>query len=148
MGYLVMAFTLVFFLIVGNTENRRAASQHELVNEVSASYVANDMLRIASIVNDLRYDNPMNAMNDGAIDIAQLPLVPSPDNRVKAVISNGRLWVWAADFPGLVNALATHSVSSSLVCIVSGGRLKMMDGTDMNLSLPVELTDGNIVYLN
>ncbi|KMK84139.1 type IV pilus biogenesis protein PilM [Pectobacterium brasiliense] len=145
MGYLIMAFTLVFFLIVGNTENRRAASQHESVNEVSASYVANDMLRIASIVNDLRYDNPMN---DGAIDIAQLPLVPSPDNRVKAVISNGRLWVWAADFPGLVNALATHSVSSSLVCIVSGGRLKMMDGTDMNLSLPVDLTDGNIVYLN
>ncbi|MCY9848939.1 type IV pilus biogenesis protein PilM [Pectobacterium jejuense] len=145
MGYLVMAFTLVFFLIVGNTENRRAASQHESVNEVSASYVANDMLRIASVVNDWRYDNPMN---NGAIDIAQLALVPSPDNRIKAVISNGRLWVWAADFPGLVNALATHSVSSSLVCIVSGGRLKMMDGTDMNLSLPVGVTDGNIVYLN
>ncbi len=145
MGYLIMAFTLVFFLIVGNTENRRAASQHESVNEVSASYVANDMLRIASVVNDLRYDNPMN---DGAIDITQLPLVPSPDNRIHAMVSNGRVWVWAADFPGLVNALATHSVSSSLVCIVSGGRLKMMDGTDMNLSLPVELTDGNIIYLN
>lgn len=145
MGYLIMAFTLVFVLIVGNTENRRSASQHESVNEVSASYVANDMLRIASVVNDLRYDNPMN---DGAIDITQLPLVPSPDNRIHAMVSNGRVWVWAADFPGLVNALATHSVSSSLVCIVSGGRLKMMDGTDMNLSLPVELTDGNIVYLN
>ncbi|MEI3776106.1 type IV pilus biogenesis protein PilM [Pectobacterium brasiliense] len=145
MGYLIMAFTLVFVLIVGNTENRRAASQHESVNEVSASYVANDMLRIASVVNDWRYDNPMN---DGAIDITQLPLVPSPDNRIHAMVSNGRLWVWAADFPGLVNALATHSVSSSLVCIVSGGRLKMMDGTDMNLSLPVDLTDGNIVYLN
>ncbi|WP_233953332.1 type IV pilus biogenesis protein PilM [Pectobacterium versatile] len=140
-----MAITLVFFLIVGNTENRRAASQHESVNEVSASYVANDMLRIASVINDWRYDN---AMNDGVIDIAQLPLVPSPDNRINAMISNGRLWVWAADFPGLVNALATHSVSSSLVCIVSGGRLRMMDGTDMNLSLPVGVTDGNIVYLN
>ncbi|MBA0170411.1 type IV pilus biogenesis protein PilM [Pectobacterium versatile] len=145
MGYFIMAITLVFFLIVGNTENRRAASQHESVNEVSASYVANDMLRIASVINDWRYDN---AMNDGVIDIAQLPLVPSPDNRINAMISNGRLWVWAADFPGLVNALATHSVSSSLVCIVSGGRLRMMDGTDMNLSLPVGVTDGNIVYLN
>ncbi|GKW03169.1 type IV pilus biogenesis protein PilM [Pectobacterium carotovorum] len=145
MGYFIMAITLVFFLIVGNTENRRAASQHESVNEVSASYVANDMLRIASVINDWRYDN---AMNDGVIDIAQLRLVPSPDNRINAMISNGRLWVWAADFPGLVNALATHSVSSSLVCLVSGGRLRMMDGTDMNLSLPVGVTDGNIVYLN
>ncbi|GKV90416.1 MULTISPECIES: type IV pilus biogenesis protein PilM [Pectobacterium] len=145
MGYFIMAITLVFFLIVGNTENRRAASQHESVNEVSASYVANDMLRIASVINDWRYDN---AMNDGVIDIAQLLLVPSPDNRINAMISNGRLWIWAADFPGLVNALATHSVSSSLVCIVSGGRLRMMDGTDMNLSLPVGVADGNIVYLN
>ncbi|MFJ5317556.1 type IV pilus biogenesis protein PilM [Pectobacterium versatile] len=145
MGYFIMAITLVFFLIVGNTENRRAASQHESVNEVSASYVANDMLRIASVINDWRYDN---AMNDGVIDIAQLLLVPSPDNRINAMISNGRLWIWAADFPGLVNALATHSVSSSLVCIVSGGRLRMIDGTDMNLSLPVGVTDGNIVYLN
>ncbi|MEI7152629.1 MULTISPECIES: type IV pilus biogenesis protein PilM [Pectobacterium] len=145
MGYFIMAITLVFFLIVGNTENRRASSQHESVNEVSASYVANDMLRIASVINDWRYDN---AMNDGVIDIAQLPLVPSPDNRINAMISNGRLWIWAADFPGLVNALATHSVSSSLVCIVSGGRLRMMDGTDMNLSLPVGVADGNIVYLN
>lgn len=145
MGYFIMAITLVFFLIVGNTENRRAASQHESVNEVSASYVANDMLRIASVINDWRYDN---AMNDGVIDIAQLRLVPSPDNRINAMISNGRLWIWAADFPGLVNALATHSVSSSLVCIVSGGRLRMMDGTDMNLSLPVGVADGNIVYLN
>ncbi|MEI7213978.1 type IV pilus biogenesis protein PilM [Pectobacterium versatile] len=145
MGYFIMAITLVFFLIVGNTENRRAASQHESVNEVSASYVANDMLRIASVINDWRYDN---AMNDGVIDIAQLLLVPSPDNHINAMISNGRLWIWAADFPGLVNALATHSVSSSLVCIVSGGRLRMMDGTDMNLSLPVGVADGNIVYLN
>ncbi|MFJ5483533.1 type IV pilus biogenesis protein PilM [Pectobacterium actinidiae] len=145
MGYFIMAITLVFFLIVGNTENRRAASQHESVNEVSASYVANDMLRIASVINDWRYDN---AMNDGVIDIAQLRLVPSPDNRINAMISNGRLWIWAADFPGLVNALATHSMSSSLVCIVSGGRLRMMDGTDMNLSLPVGVADGNIVYLN
>ncbi|MFJ5338843.1 type IV pilus biogenesis protein PilM [Pectobacterium sp. CHL-2024] len=145
MGYFIMAITLVFFLIVGNTENRRAASQHESVNEVSASYVANDMLRIASVINDWRYDN---AMNDGVIDIAQLLLVPSPDNRINAMISNGRLWIWAADFPGLVNALATNSVSSSLVCIVSGGRLRMMDGTDMNLSLPVGVADGNIVYLN
>ncbi|WP_323667373.1 type IV pilus biogenesis protein PilM [Pectobacterium versatile] len=145
MGYFIMAITLVFFLIVGNTENRRTASQHESVNEVSASYVANDMLRIASVINDWRYDN---AMNDGVIDIAQLLLVPSPDNRINVMISNGRLWIWAADFPGLVNALATHSVSSSLVCIVSGGRLRMMDGTDMNLSLPVGVADGNIVYLN
>ncbi|POE02639.1 MULTISPECIES: type IV pilus biogenesis protein PilM [Pectobacterium] len=145
MGYFIMAITLVFFLIVGNTENRRAASQYESVNEVSASYVANDMLRIASVINDWRYDN---AMNDGVIDIAQLRLVPSPDNRIHAMISNGRLWIWAADFPGLVNALATHSVTSSLVCIVSGGRLRMMDGTDMNLSLPVGVADGNIVYLN
>ncbi|MFJ5330801.1 type IV pilus biogenesis protein PilM [Pectobacterium versatile] len=145
MGYFIMAITLVFFLIVGNTQNRRAASQHESVNEVSASYVANDMLRIASVINDWRYDN---AMNDGVIDIAQLPLVPSPDNRINAMISNGRLWIWAADFPGLVNALVTHSVSSSLVCIVSGGRLRMMDGTDMNLSLPAGVADGNIVYLN
>ena len=49
---------------------------------------------------------------------------------------------------GVYAALRTQSVTSALALTVSGGRLRMADGTDMNLSLPSGVTEGSIVYLN
>jgi hypothetical protein len=48
----------------------------------------------------------------------------------------------------LAASLATQSDDSALACTVSGGRLKMSDGTDMNLLLPAGVAEGNVVYLN
>ncbi|MCV9879286.1 type IV pilus biogenesis protein PilM [Brenneria izbisi] len=145
MGYAAIAFALVSFLIVGSVDLRRSETQSESITTNSASSVANDMLRIASAINDFRYDR---VVNDGAVELTQLALIPLPDSRVSHVVSEGRLWVWTADFPGLVAALTRSSVASALICVVSQGRLKMLDGTDMNLMLPAGVADGDIVYLN
>ncbi|HGY2372119.1 TPA: type IV pilus biogenesis protein PilM, partial [Citrobacter freundii] len=49
---------------------------------------------------------------------------------------------------GVYAALRARSVTSALALTVRGGRLRMADGTDMNLSLPSGVTEGSIVYLN
>lgn len=49
---------------------------------------------------------------------------------------------------GVFAALRARSMTSALALTVSGGRLRMADGTDMNLSLPSGVSEGSIVYLN
>jgi hypothetical protein len=96
-------------------------------------------------VNDWRYSR---TLSDGPLNVSQFGMVPAPDSRISAAISGGRLWIWSAGTSGLAASLATQSDDSALACTVSGGRLKMSDGTDMNLSLPAGVAEGNVVYLN
>ncbi len=145
MAYAIFAFALVFFLIVGNVQMHTSSRVLDQANGITADHLATDMLRLASAVNDWRYSR---ALSDGPLTISQFGLVPAPDSRINAAISGGRLWVWTADTAGLVASLARQSDDSALACTVSGGRLKMSDGTDMNLSLPAGLAEGNVVYLN
>ncbi|MCL6392475.1 pilM family protein [Pectobacterium atrosepticum] len=145
MGYAITAFALVFFLIVGNANLKRSDLRESSMSTGVASLVASDMLRIASSINDWRYDN---TVMDGVIDFSQVALMPRPDHRIKHVIADGRLWIWTADFPGLITALNDRSVTSALIGVTSHGRLMMLDGTDMNLPLPVGVADGDVVYLN
>jgi hypothetical protein len=144
MGYAIFAFALVFFLIVGNVQIH-TSSQTDQSSSVSADHLATDMLRLAGAVNDWRYSR---TLSDGPLTVSQFGMVPVPDSRISAAISGGRLWIWSAGTPGLAASLATQSDDSALACTVSGGRLKMSDGTDMNLLLPAGVAEGNVVYLN
>ncbi|WP_336369228.1 type IV pilus biogenesis protein PilM [Rahnella perminowiae] len=145
MGYAIAVLALIFLLIVGNVQIREASRFERQGIQVNASRLASDMLRLASAVNDWRYTRQLA---EGALAVGQFGMVPVPDSHIQAAIQGGRLWVWSGDSPGLVDSLNSQSVGSALVCTVSGGRLKMSDGTDMNLSLPAGVAEGNVVYLN
>lgn len=145
MGYAIAALAMIFLLIVGNVQIREASRFERQGSQVNAGRLASDMLRLASAVNDWRYTRQLP---EGPLAVGQFGIVPVPDSHIQAAIQGGRLWVWSADRPGLVDSLNSQSVGSALVCTVSGGRLKMSDGTDMNLSLPAGVAEGNVVYLN
>ncbi|AYA08468.1 pilM family protein [Rahnella aquatilis] len=145
MGYAIAALAMIFLLIVGNVQTREAFRLERQGTQMNAGRLASDMLRLASAVNDWRY---ARQLTEGPLAVGQLGIVPVPDSHIQAAIQGGRLWVWSADRPGLVDSLNSQSVGSALVCTVSGGRLKMSDGTDMNLSLPAGVAEGNVVYLN
>ncbi|MBU9819867.1 type IV pilus biogenesis protein PilM [Rahnella sp. BCC 1045] len=145
MGYAIAALALILLLIVGNVQTREASRFEQQETLLNANRLASDMLRLASAVNDWRYTRQLA---DGPIAVGQFGMVPVPDSHIQAAIQGGRLWVWSADRPSLVYSLNNQSAGSALVCMVSGGRLKMSDGTDMNLSLPAGVAEGNVVYLN
>ena len=145
MGYAIAALAMIFLLIVGNAQTREASRLERQGIQMNAGRLASDMLRLASAVNDWRYTRQLT---EGPLAVGQFGIVPVPDSHIQAAIHGGRLWVWSADRPGLVDSLNSQSVGSALVCTVSGGRLKMSDGTDMNLSLPAGVAEGNVVYLN
>lgn len=145
MGYGIAAMAMVFLLIVGNVQLRETARFERQSLSVNAGHLATDFLRLASAVNDWRYSRQLA---EGVLDVSPLGLVPEPDSRIHVAIQDGRLWLWSADQSGLVDSLTRQSSGSALICTVSGGRLKMSDGTDMNLPLPAGVAEGNVVYLN
>jgi len=144
-GMGIVAMAMVFFLMASNVQLRTDSRVAQQNSSTSAYSLARDMLRLASVVNDWRYARPLG---EGMVNISQFGMVPTPDTRIKAAINNGRLWVWSSDTQGLLSSLTQQAVGSALICIVSGGRLKMTDGTDMNLPLPSGVMENNIVYLN
>ncbi|WJV63469.1 type IV pilus biogenesis protein PilM [Pectobacteriaceae bacterium CE70] len=145
MGYGIAALSLIFLLIVGNVQTRDASRLVHQNIQVNANLLAADILRLASAVNDWRYTHQLA---EGPLVTGQFGMLPATDSRIQAAIQGGRLWLWSVDRPGLVDSLHRQSAGSALVCTVSGGRLKMSDGTDMNLLLPAGVAEGNVVYLN
>lgn len=141
----IIALALFFLFRAEDAQRRSADVVSQSAARAAPDSLASDMLRTADAVNDWRHDRPVG---DGPVSPSQTGMVPLPDWRIKSVIQSGRLWVWLADTPGVYAALRSQSASSALVLTVSGGRLRMYDGTDMNLSLPSGVTEGSIVYLN
>jgi hypothetical protein len=145
MGYVIIAIAFGWMLITQSMTTERAASQQVIQSDTASKLLAGDMLRLANAVNSWRYSH---TLAEGPLSLTQFGLIPTPDPQLHAVIQAGRLWIWSADTPGLFSALRQRSTGSSLTLRVSAGRLRMSDGTDMNLALPSGLPDGNVVYLN
>lgn len=145
MGYAIAVMAMVFVLMVGNFQWRESAGYQAQAMNRTADRLAADMLRLASGVNDWHY---YRTPDEGNLNTRQFGLVPIPDSRINAAIRHGRLWLWMPEQQGLVASLNRQSANSALVGIIAGGRLRMADGTDMNLSLPAGVAEGNIVYLN
>lgn len=143
-GYVIAAIAFFLMLITNNMTDVDASAARTQQGALP-SVLAGDMLRTASAVNDWRYTH---SLQDGELDLTTFGLSPTPDNRIKAAINGGRLWVWTPDQQGLLPALNNLSSGSALVLTVTGGHLLMSDGTDMNLALPARVAEGNVVYLN
>lgn len=147
MGYAlpVFVFCLVIALMAGDAQRHSAEHVRLSLQQTLPDQLATDMLRTADVVNNWRHGR---TVADGTVTPAQAGIVPAPDSRIQTVIQGGRLWVWVPATDGVYAALRTQSVTSALALTVSGGRLRMADGTDMNLPLPSGVTEGSIVYLN
>ncbi|MBS1206063.1 MAG: pilM family protein [Proteobacteria bacterium] len=147
MGYAlpVFVFCLVIVLMAGDAQRHSAEHVRLSLQQTLPDQLATDMLRTADAVNNWRHGR---TVADGTVSPAQAGIVPVPDSRIQTVIQGGRLWVWVPATDGVFAALRTQSVTSALALTVSGGRLRMADGTDMNLPLPSGVTEGSIVYLN
>ncbi|MFY7114749.1 type IV pilus biogenesis protein PilM [Enterobacter cloacae complex sp. SHL020] len=141
----VLVFCLVIALMAGDAQRHSSEHVRAAVQQTLPDQLAADMLRTADAVNNWRHGR---TVADGAITPAQTGMMPAPDSRIQSVILNNRLWVWVPATDGVFAALRSQSVTSALALTVSGGRLRMADGTDMNLSLPSGITEGSIVYLN
>ncbi|MHA7594384.1 type IV pilus biogenesis protein PilM [Pantoea sp. XAF26B01_ASV70] len=141
----IIALAMFFGLMASDAQRRNSDVVTQSVFVAVPARLATDMLRTADAVNDWRHGR---SVGDGPVSPSQFGMMPAPDRKIKSVIQSGRLWVWIADTPGVYAALRRQSASSALVLTVSGGRLRMYDGTDMNLPLPSGVTEGSIVYLN
>ncbi|MGX5056774.1 type IV pilus biogenesis protein PilM [Enterobacter asburiae] len=141
----ILVFCLVISLMAG--EAQRHSAEHVLLSmqQIMPERLADDMLRIADAVNNWRYGK---TVADGPVSLARTGIAPLPDNRIRTVILGGRLWIWVPETEGVFAALRARSMTSALALTVSGGHLRMADGTDMNLSLPSGVSEGSIVYLN
>ncbi|HDZ2454024.1 TPA: type IV pilus biogenesis protein PilM [Klebsiella pneumoniae] len=147
MGYAlpVFAFCLVIALMAGDAQRHSSEHVRLALQQTLPDRLATDMLRSADVLNNWRHGR---TVADGTVSAAQAGIVPAPDSRIQTVIQGGRLWVWVPATDGVFAALRAQSVTSALVLTVSGGRLRMADGTDMNLPLPSGIAEGSIVYLN
>lgn len=147
MGYAlpIFVFCLVIALMAGDAQRHSAEHVRLSLQQTLPDQLATDMLRTADVVNNWRHGR---TVADGTVSPTQAGIIPVPDSRIQTVIQGGRLWVWVPATDGVFAALLTQSVTSALALTVSGGRLRMADGTDMNLPLPSGVTEGSIVYLN
>ena len=94
-------------------------------------------------INDYLYDNPMS---DGSVPDEDLP-VTAPKNTAN-VISGNRVFVYQPPTTGLMYQLEKASTASALIGKVASGRLLDATGTDMGVTVPSAIPDGDIVYLN
>lgn len=95
-------------------------------------------------INDWRYLNP--AQKEGVIPDSTLgwSSVPNLNNILQA----NRVYVWQPDTPGLMSALLAQSRHSALVGRVVSRRLIDSAGNDMQITVPANIADGSLVYLN
>lgn len=95
-------------------------------------------------INDWRYRNP--AQKDGVIADSTLGWSPVPN--LNNVLLANRVYVWQPDTPGLMSALMAQSRHSALVGRVISRRLIDSAGNDMQVTVPPDIADGSLVYLN
>lgn len=145
MGWVVLAVSMVFFLIVGDIDMQQRQTIDATTQRQAGQMYADQMLMIANRVNDWRYQT---GHQDGAIPPEQLALPFTPDNRIQYQLWQGRLWIWMPEQPGLLNALRMRSRGSALIGTLQGSQLVWLSGMATGLIPPPGAPDGAVVYLN
>lgn len=142
MGYLILAiFTSLLLLASGSLQRDNATSEAAYTQGTINQQATGTMRYLNSLV-DYLYQHPIS---DGSVPDAQLGFTPPG---VKNIIQSGRLWVYQPNQHGLLRALATASSQSAFIGTVKSRRLVDLSGLDMQVSVPSQIPDGYIVYLN
>ncbi|MEQ1965694.1 type IV pilus biogenesis protein PilM [Xenorhabdus nematophila] len=146
MAYILMAAFSVFLLIANSVDLGRGIQTEKAIQEYNSAQLASGMIVMANVLGIYLYKKPIQ---DGVVNIEELPLLISPDPRIHHVVKDGRIWVYInSKVPELMQELHRLSKGSALICIVENGKLKMLTGENMNLPLPSDLKEGTVVYLN
>ncbi|MEQ9971431.1 type IV pilus biogenesis protein PilM [Pectobacterium carotovorum] len=145
MGWVILAISLIFFIISGDIDlQERHSVETSTQNQVGQVY-ASQILMIANQVNDYRYHTELR---DGTVSYHLLSLPFEPDARIQHQLQQGRLWVWMPEQPGLIEALRHRSRGSAMIGILQGGQLTWVSGVATGLTAPQGIPNGAVVYLN
>lgn len=145
MGWVILAISLIFFIISGDIDlQERHSVETSTQNQVGQVY-ASQILMIANQVNDYRYHTELR---DGTVSYHLLSLPFEPDTRIQHQLQQGRLWVWMPEQPGLIEALRHRSRGSAMIGILQGGQLTWVSGVATGLTAPQGIPNGAVVYLN
>ena len=145
MGWVIMALSLIVFLVVGDIDAQRQQASKAAMQTQAGQFWASQILTLANRINDWRY---RTGQQSGAIPVAQLGLPFTPDARITYQLLQGRLWVWMPEQPGLIDALRAQSRGSALIGTMKSGQLRWLSGMATGLSAPQGVPEGAVVYLN
>lgn len=145
MGWVVLAISMVFFLIAGDIDMQQRQAVDATTQRQAGQMYANQILMIANRANDWRYQT---GQQDGTIPTDQLALPFTPDSRIQYKLWQGRLWIWMPEQPGLLDALRMRSRGSALIGMLQSNQLVWLSGMATGLPPPPGAPDGAVVYLN
>lgn len=143
MGYLILACFSVFLLFAAGVTSHNVTSTAIVAADSAAQQQAAETIRYLNAINDYLYEHPQS---DGVISNALLDTSPPPG--VAHYLSQGRVFVYQKTQQGLAGAMMDQSHHSALIGTVTGRRLRDMQGTDMKVTVPNLIPDGDLVYLN
>ena len=143
MGYLILACFSVFLLFASGVTQRDSAVTAITQADSSQRQQAAEAIRYLNAINDYLYDHPQT---DGVISNTLLDT--QPPSGVAHYLSQGRVFVYQPSKRGLLSALMDQSRHSALIGTVVSRRLKDTQGTDMQVTVPDVIPDGDLVYLN
>ncbi|MEI7307105.1 type IV pilus biogenesis protein PilM [Pectobacterium atrosepticum] len=145
MGWLVLAAGIFYFIVIEDIHLQQKQTTQSEWESQSAQLYASQMLMLANRVNDYRYKT---AQSEGSIPLTFLGLPFTLDRRIQHTVSQGRLWIWMPEEPGLVDALQKRSRGSALVGVLHDGQLHWLSGANSGLVAPESMEDGVVVYIN
>ncbi|CZX59758.1 pilus assembly protein PilP [Enterobacter hormaechei subsp. steigerwaltii] len=145
MGRVILAISMIFFLIVGDIDSQQNQTSRTAIQTQSGQLYATQILTIANRVNDWRYKT---GQTNGTVPVDQLGLPFTPDARIQYRLLQSRLWVWMPEQAGLVDALRAQSRGSALIGTMRSGQLIWLSGLATGLTAPQGVPEGAVVYLN
>ena len=145
MGWVILAISMICFLIVGDIDSQQNQTSRTAIQTQSGQLYASQILTIANRVNDWRYKT---GQTNGTVPVDQLGLPFTPDARIQYRLLQSRLWVWMPEQAGLVDALRAQSRGSALIGTMRSGQLIWLSGLATGLTAPQDVPEGAVVYLN
>lgn len=145
MNWVILAVSVMFFLIANDIDLQQRQQTHATAQTQSATLYASQILLLADRVNDYRHQT---GIQDGVVPPGQLGLPFDTDRRIQYQLSQGRLWIWMSEEPGLTEALRVHSHGSALIGTLRGGQLIWLSGMATGLVPPQDVAEGSVIYLN
>ena len=143
MGWLILSFFLVIFsfasFLGSQQESDIVGSEFSSV----ANQRANETVIYINAINDYLYSNPIQ---NGVLTNQQIGVSVNPN--LKHIISGGRVYVYQEDTTGLINAIKLVTKNSSLLGVVVNRRLIDFGNVDMSVTVPAQIPNGYVVYLN
>lgn len=141
MWWLIAVFMMIFVTEISVTQPHDLSGRSLVA--VSAQQQAIQTVAYINSINDYLYSHPMT---DGVVSDDQLP-VKAPAG-AKNLIQASRVYVYQPNAKGLLWQLENASDVSALIGKVASGRLLDATGTDMGVSVPSSIPDGDLAWLN